>query len=69
MEFAEKYPRLIDEHGYPATWAAFVYGMQHLGRAAAIEKLRIADAVNAGQGVKDYMTEWQAVQRTLAGYL
>jgi hypothetical protein len=31
--------------GNPVSWPAYMYGMAHLGRAAARESLRMADAV------------------------
>jgi hypothetical protein len=51
---------------WPRTWAEFVHGMGHLSRAAAAEKLRIADAVAATKN-PDGWQQWARDHRTLSG--
>lgn len=51
---------------WPETWLEFVHGLGHLGRAAAAQKLRIADAVAATRDPKGWR-QWQHDHRTLAG--
>lgn len=52
---------------WPESWADFVYGMGHLARASAAQKLRIADAVAATKGDTKGWQEWQRDHRTLSG--
>jgi hypothetical protein len=51
---------------YPRTWAEFISGTAHLGRAAPAEKLRIADAVAATRDPKGW-DQWKRDHQTLAG--
>ena len=52
---------------WPRTWAEFVLGAAHLGRASAAEKLRIADAVAATRGKPEAWLQWVADLKHLAG--
>ena len=45
----------------------FVHGVAHLGRAAAAEKLRLADAVSAPHMKKGDLRQWQRDLRATAG--
>lgn len=68
-EYGEKYPSLIDKAGFPLSWAHYSHSMKHLTRSAALEKLRLCDAVNAAQGSTEYLQNWQKQERKTAGYL
>lgn len=52
---------------WPRTWPEFVHGMGHLSRAAAAEKLRIADAVAAHKQKPEDWQQWKSDHQTLAG--
>lgn len=51
----------------PDTWVEFQHGIAHLGRAAAAEKLRIADAVAAHKQKEADWRAWTADHRYLSG--
>ena len=52
---------------WPRTWAEFLHGVAHLARAAAAEKLRIADATAAPQQKPADWKRWVSDHRTMAG--
>jgi hypothetical protein len=56
-EFARAFPAWIEtrgpHRGYPISWGHYRAGMRHLTRAAANEKLRLADSFRAAQAQKE----------------
>lgn len=52
---------------WPRTWPEFVHGLGHLSRAAAAEKLRMADAIAAHKQKPEDWLRWQSDHRTLSG--
>lgn len=52
---------------WPGTWVEFQHGIAHLGRAAAAEKLRMADAVAAHKQKEGDWRAWTADHRYLSG--
>ena len=51
---------------WPETWPEFVYGLGHLSRASAAEKLRLADSFAATQNAEGW-PQWVRDQQTLSG--
>ena len=51
----------------PASWRDLNYGMDHLARAAAREKLRIWDAHSAASGLRKDVRDWHDEQRLIGG--
>ena len=52
---------------WPRTWMEFAHGIGHLGRAAAAEKLRIADATAAPHQKPADWKAWVSELRTISG--
>ena len=52
---------------WPRTWASYVHGVAHLARAAAAEKLRMADAIAAHKQKPQDWKRWVSEHRTRAG--
>lgn len=65
-EFAREFPAWTGADGFPLTWRHYVYGMAHLGRATAAEKLRLADSFAIAQNPKEW-TRWNRDHRKAAG--
>ena len=67
-EFARAFPGWIGADGYPLSWRHYVYGMAHLGRAAARETLRAATAAGAAWMKPDQYRQWRADVQAAAGW-
>ena len=52
---------------WPRSWVEFIHGVGHLARAAAAEKLRIADATAAPHQKPADWKRWVSELRTQAG--
>lgn len=68
MDFARTFPGLLNAEGLPVSWAMYVYGMRHLGRAVARDTLRYAQAMRVGQADKEAWKEFSISMRSASGW-
>lgn len=65
--FARAYPALMRD-GHPLSWAHYLYGNRHLGRAQVREDLRASSAARVSQAEQKEYRRYAAEMRAAAGW-